>query len=157
MTLHPQSTFSIPEETARVAKAAFRKGNPYLTLRDEMGPIFDDEQFASLFEPRGRPVESPGFLALVSVVQYAENLSDRQVAEAVRSRIDLKYWLGLELTDPGFDYSLLSDFRNRLLSDDASLPGLFDHVLGLFKARGLLKERGKQRTDRPIFWRPCAT
>lgn len=147
MTLHPQPIFPVPEETARVARAAFPKGNPYLTLRDELGPIFSDAQFAPLFEPCGRAAESPGFLAMVSVVQFAENLTDRQVAEAVRSRIDLKYLLGLELSDPGFDYTLLSDFRQRLLSDPASLPPLLDIFLELFKARGLVKARGKQRTD----------
>ena len=81
-------------------------------MRDEMGVFFSDEQFADLFSPRGQPALSPCRLALVTIMQYAENLTDRQAADAVRGRIDWKYALGLELTDPGFNYSVLSESRN---------------------------------------------
>ncbi len=148
MSLHPQSNDTIPAETVRVAKSAFPKGNPYLTIRDELGALFRDDQFAALFGRLGRPVESPGMLALASVVQFAENLSDRQMAEAVRSRIDLKYLFGLELDDAGFDYSLLSDFRGWWVREAGeALPSLLDRLLAVFVERGLVKARGKQRTD----------
>ena len=118
MSMKIEAETKIPEDTARVAHAAFPKGNPYLTLRDQLGEAYKGEDFASLFSHQGRSAESPGLLALVSVLQFAEGLSDRQAADSVRSRIDWKYLLGLELTDAGFDYSLLSDFRTRLRIND---------------------------------------
>ena len=147
MCLHPHDFSVVPEETARIAQVVFRKGNPYLVLRDELGVIYRDETFDPLFaSSRGRPAESPGNLALVTVVQHLENLSDRQAAEAVRSRIDLKYLLGLELDDTGFDYTLLYEFRQRLLENEAEQQ-LLSALLQLLRERKLLKERGKQRTD----------
>jgi transposase len=83
----------VPDETVRVAKAAFPKGNPYLTLRDELGPIFSDLDFAGLFSNTGQPAVAPWQLALITIMQFRENLSDRQTADAVRSRIDWKYLL----------------------------------------------------------------
>ena len=90
--------------------------------------------------------ESPWRLALVTIMQFAENLTDRQAADAVRSRIDWKYALGLELTDAGFHFSVLSDFRARLVAHEAT-EQLLNAVLARFKAKGLIKVRGKQRTD----------
>ena len=113
MTLHPTPVTPIPEETARVARAAVPKGNVYLQMRDVLGTIYSDEHFADLFARRGRPAVPPWRLALVTVMQFAEGLSDRQAAEAVRVRIDWKYALGLDLADPGFDYSVLTEFRAR--------------------------------------------
>lgn len=147
MTLHARDRFNIPEETARVARAAFPKGNVYMTMRDELGFWYKDSDFASLFtSSQGRPAESPGRLALVTVMQYAEGLADRQAAEAVRSRIDWKYALGLELTDPGFDFSVLSEFRDRVIAGGAENQ-LLDDMLKRFRELGLLKARGRQRTD----------
>jgi transposase len=146
MSLHPEPIGSIPEETARVAKAAFPKGNPYMKMRDEFGTFYQDEDFENLFPRRGQPAENPWRLALVMVMQFAEGLSDRQTADAVRARIDWKYALGLELSDPGFDYSILSEFRDRLLEGSAE-DLLLDKMLERFKAKGYLKARGKQRTD----------
>jgi transposase len=103
----------------RVARAAFPHGNASLTLRDVLGTIFADEDFAPLFPSCGQPGLSPWRLALVTLMQFRENLADRQAAEAVRARIDWKYLLGLELTDPGFDVSVLSEFRDRLLAGSA--------------------------------------
>jgi transposase len=88
MSLHPQPIQSVPEETARVARAAFPRGNPYLTLRDHIGPIFADEDFASFFPSCGQSGLPPWRLALVTILQFRENLADRQAAEAVRARID---------------------------------------------------------------------
>ncbi len=138
---------SIPQETVRVAQAAFRTPNVYMVMRDQLGVLYHDSEFAPLFSSlRGRPAESPGVLALVTVMQFAEGLTDRQAAEAVRARIDWKYALGLELTDTGFDYTLLTDFRTYLLTTNR-VQRLLDDMLDRFKALGLLKARTKQRTD----------
>jgi transposase len=147
MSLRPDPIGPVPAETARVAQAIFKKkGHRYLRLRDELGAIDTDELFAELFPAQGQPAETPWRLALVTVVQCAEGLSDRQVAEAVRSRIDLKYLLGLELADEGFDFSVLAEFRARLLEGGAAHV-LLDALLERCRALGLLKPRGKQRTD----------
>jgi transposase len=146
MSLRPAPLEPVPEHTARVARAAFPKGNPYLTLRDELGTIFRDDDFATLYAHEGQPGLAPWRLALVTVLQFRETLADRQAAEAVRARIDWKYLLGLELTDPGFDFSVLSEFRRRLLADEAE-ERLLDTLLERCRALGLLKARGRQRTD----------
>jgi len=146
MSLKPQETHPIPEETIRVAHAAFPKGNAIMRLRDHLGPIYSDEQFTALFPPDGQPAHSPGQLALVTVLQFAEGLSDRQAADAVRARIDWKYALALPLDDPGFDASVLCEFRGRLLAGGAEMQ-LFETLLLLLREQGLLKARGKQRTD----------
>lgn len=137
---------AIPAETRRVAQAAFPKGCLAMTLRDEFGMIFSDAQFADLFPERGQPAASPARLAFVTVLQFVEGLPDRQAADAVRGRIDWKYALGLELTDPGFDFSILCEFRARLLAGAAE-ERLLTCLLELFQARGLLKAGGRQRTD----------
>src|SRR5579871_2378183 len=138
MSLKPHSLSPIPEETERVARAAFPHGNVCLMLRDEFGALFTDEQFADLFPTRGQPAEAPWRLALVTILQFVEDLSDRQAAEAVRSRIDWKYLLGLELTDPGFDFSVLSEFRTRLVAGGAS-ERLLTTFLEQCQAHGWLK------------------
>jgi transposase len=146
MSLKPEELGPIPEETARVARAAYPKGNVFMHMRDVLGTIYQDEVFAHLFSHTGQPAEAPWRLALVTVMQFAEGLSDRQAADAVRGRIDFKYALGLELTDPGFDHTVLSEFRARLVVGNAEQL-LLDAMLTLFKERGWLKARGKQRTD----------
>jgi len=146
MSLHPHLIEPVPEETARVARAAFPKGHPYLTFRDALGTIFQDEDFAALFPVWGQPGLPPWRLALVTIMQFRENLADRQAAEAVRARIDWKYLLSLELTDPGFDFSVLSEFRDRLLAGSAE-ELLLDKLLERCRAMGWLKARGPQRTD----------
>ena len=92
MSLEYQPISPLPAETTHVAKAAFPKGNAYLTVRDELGPIFSDLDFVSLFSQTGQPAVPPWRLALITLMQFRENLSDRQTADAVRSRIDWKYW-----------------------------------------------------------------
>jgi transposase len=146
MTLHSHNEFSIPEETARVARAAYPKGNLYMHMRDALGTIYQDESFAHLFPANGRPAEAPWRLAFITVVQFLEGLPDRQAADAVRGRIDLKYALGLELGDSGFDFSILSDFRKRLVEGEAEHL-LLDAMLTVFKEQGWLKERQRHRTD----------
>jgi transposase len=146
MSMHPREHLQIPEATVAVAQAAFPKGCLAMRVRDALGEVFADDQFAAAFGVRGRPGEAPGLLALVTVLQFAENLTDRQAADAVRGRIDWKYALALELADPGFDFTVLSGFRARLLEH-----GLEERVLDLLLQRciacGLVKSGGRQRTD----------
>lgn len=146
MSLQPQPIGPVPEETVRIARAAFPKGNLYITLRDEIGTLYSDFDFAALYPTHGQPTVSPWRLALICVMQFIEDLSDRQAAEAVRSRIDWKYVLGLELTNPGFDFSVLCEFRARLVAGGIEQQ-LLDTLLQQFKERGWIKERGLQRTD----------
>src|SRR5438132_2140940 len=146
MSLRPQPLAPVPDETARVARAAFPKGNPYLILRDTLGTMFQDDSFTDLYAHDGQPGVAPWRLALVTILQFRETLADRQAAEAVRARIDWKYLLGLELTDPGFDFSVLSEFRDRLLAGEAA-ERLLEPLLARCRALGVLKARGQQRTD----------
>lgn len=146
MSLHPRPLPPVPEATARVAQRAFRRGNPYLTLRDRLGAIFVDADFLSLYGHRGAPATSPAVLALVTVLQYMEHLTDIQAADAVRSRVDWKYLLGLPLEDDGFDASTLSEFRARLVEGGA-VDSLLDRVLARLQEDGLLRTRGRARTD----------
>jgi transposase len=117
-----------------------------MEMRDELGAIYRDEAFRHLFPKRGQPAETPWRLALITVMQFAEGLSDRQAADAVRGRIDWKYALSLELDDPGFDSSVLSEFRTRLIEGGEGQL-LLDTLLTRFRELGLLKARGRQRTD----------
>src|SRR3954469_10578818 len=146
MSLRPLPAGSTPAETRRVAHAAFPKGTLCLRIADELGPLYRDDQFADLFPTRGQPAASPARLALTSVLQYVEGLSDRQAADAVRGRIDWKYALALELTDPGFDHTVLSEFRSRLVHGQAELQ-LLDTLLQRCRELGLIRPRGRQRTD----------
>ena len=146
MSLQPCPVPPVPELTSRIARAAFPKGNPYLRLRDELGTFFHDGDFADLYPRRGQPALPPWRLALVTVMQFAEDLSDRQAADAVRGRIDWKYALGLELDDPGFDFSVLCEFRGRLTTGGAERL-LLEQMLEACKVRRLLKARARQRTD----------
>ena len=146
MCLHTTEIGAVPEETARVAKAVFRRGHPYLRLRDTLGTFYTDAAFAALYPQRGQPALPPWRLALVSVLQVLEGLADRQAAEMVRGRIDWKYLLGLEMTDPGFDYSVLSEFRDRVLAGGAEAQ-LLDQVLARLEAADLFAPGGRQRTD----------
>jgi transposase len=144
--LRPQPVESVPSETLRVAQAAFPKGHRYLRLADELGTLFTDTLFVDLFPTHGQPALAPWRLALITILQFAEGLSDRQTADAVRSRIDWKYVLHLELTDPGFDASVLCEFRTRLISGAAEQV-LFDTLLNWCREQQLLKAGGRQRTD----------
>ena len=110
MSVQPRPWPEVPEQTAAVARAAFPKGTLAMRVREELPGLFADEQFVSAFGLRGKPGISPGQLALVTVLQFVENLTDRQAADAVRGRIDWKYALGLELSDPGFDHTVLTGF-----------------------------------------------
>src|SRR5919202_3195701 len=146
MSLRPVPIGEIPTETVRVARAAFPKGTVVTQLRDEFSALYRDEDFSRFYPKRGQPAFPPWRLALVTVLQFLEHLSDRQAADAVRARIDWKYLLGLELSDPGFDASVLSEFRTRLVAGGLE-QRLLDALLTLCRARGWLRAGGRQRTD----------
>ncbi len=137
---------TIPEETARLARTICPKGTLYMHIRDQLGIIYENRSFADLFSTRGQPAEAPWQLALVCIFQFIEGLTDRQAAEAVQQRIDWKYALALELPDAGFDFSVLSKFRTRLVAGGSEIQ-LFEVMLDHLKTQGLLKARGRQRTD----------
>jgi transposase len=144
--MRPRPVPQVPEQTVLVARAAFPKGSLAMSVRDELGAVFVDEQFAQAFGARGAPAESPGALALVTALQYVENLTDRQAGLMVARAIDWKYALGLELGDPGFDPSVLSKFRARLVAHGLERQ-VFDAMLEVLAAKGLVGAGGKQRSD----------
>jgi transposase len=146
MSMQPQTRFRIPKQTARVAHAAFPNSNLYLQMADTLGFLYQDADFAALFPLSGQPAYSPARLALATVLQFAEGLSDRQAAHALRCRIDWKYALALELTDPGFDHTVFSEFRSRLVAGGSELL-LLDKLLTKLQEMKLLKAHTRQRTD----------
>jgi transposase len=146
MSLKPLPIPPVPEEIARVAHAVFPHGNVFIQLRDTLGTIYSDETFADLFPTHGQPAFAPWRLALVTVFQFLEGLTDRQAADAVRDRVAWKYALSLELTDPGFDHTVLSEFRSRLVAGNAE-QRLLDLLLERCREGGWLKARGRQCTD----------
>jgi transposase len=146
VSLHPMPWPEVPALTAQVARAAFPKGNLAMRIRDELGAVYEDERFTAAFGVRGRPGISPGQLMMVTVLQFSENLTDRQAAEAVRDRVSWKYALGLGLDDSGFDASVLSEFRGRLVEGELATLAL-DALLERLAAEGLVKAGGRARTD----------
>jgi transposase len=146
MSLPLQSCDAIPAETARVARAAFPHSTRFMQMRDHLGTIYNHTAFEALYPPCGKPAEAPWRLALITVMQFAADLSDRAAATAVRSRIDWKYALSLDLTDPGCHYSVLAKFRKCLVAGKAEQV-LLDAILDRLQERGLLKASGRARTD----------
>lgn len=146
MSLRPQPHLAVPAETAKVARAIFPKGNLWITMADRFSSFLCDQDFSPLFSSQGQPGASPLRLALVTILQYIEGLTDRQAADAVRSRIDWKYLLCLKLTDKGFDHSVLSEFRTRLITQQAESL-VFDQLLTWCQQQGWLQARSRQRTD----------
>jgi transposase len=148
MSLASHAVHPIPEETRRVAQAAFPRPSRCRQRRERWGTIDDAAAVRALYPPRGPPAEAPGRLAFVTVRPCADALTDRQAAAAVRSRIDWKYALGLERTDAGFHYSVLATFRTRLVTGGAE-PLRLDGMLTRVHACGLLQAGGRARTDAP--------
>jgi transposase len=146
MSLQPQGLEPIPQATSRLAHKSSPKGTAIMRLRDALGPIYQDEAETSLFPRRGRPAEAPWRLALVTVFQALENLSDRQAAQMVALRMDWKYALSLAPEDEGFDYTVLSQFRQRLIEQGAE-ELVLEPLLAVCREHGWLKAGGKQRTD----------
>ncbi|MFJ2884387.1 transposase [Streptomyces sp. NPDC086796] len=136
----------IPELTVRVARASNPRGTTAMAIRDHLNGLWSDEDFEEWYPRDGKPGLSPAQLATVSVLQFLLELSDRQAAESVRNRIDFKYALGMELEDAGFHHSVLADFRERL-AEEGRADKLLDLALEKIRAIGLVRERGRQRTD----------
>jgi transposase len=146
MSLRPEPLPPVPDATAAAVRAAFPKGNLSVDLRAAFGTLSNDQLFADLSPPEGRPVDVPPWrLALMMVRPYIAGLTARQAADAVRRCMDWQYALSLDLPDPGCDFTLLHDFRERLLAHDAT-QRLLDTFLTACKARGWINARGTQRT-----------
>ena len=146
MTMAPRQAQGIPNDTVELVRAVYPEGNEYIRLRDELGEVFRDEQFADLYVAQGQAALAPAVLAWVTVLQFKEGWSDREAANAVRGRIDVKYLLGLELRHQGFHHSALGAFRARLVENSAEAR-LLDELLAVCRARGFVKAGGRQRTD----------
>jgi transposase len=128
-------------------KYAGKKKAPLaVTMRDRLGEWMKDDLFAAAFGVRGRPGYPPAMLAMVTVLQFAYDLGDRETAEAVETRQDWQYALGLPLDFGGFDHTVLSEFRIRVAERGLEEAAL-DALLARLAAEGLIKARGKQRTD----------
>jgi transposase len=146
MSLQPRRVPDVPADTARAARAAFPRGSLAIRVRDELGEVWSDQRFQGLFGVRGRPGISPAQLMIVLVLAVAEDLTDRQAAEMVRRAIDWKYALGLGLADPGFDFTVLSEFRARLVAGSMETEAL-DVLLARLGELGLVGPGGRQRSD----------
>lgn len=174
MSIQPRTGHDIPEATSTLAKKILPEGNMYMRVRDELGEIFTDEQFATLFAVRGQPALAPGRLALITLFQFAEGLSDRQAAEAVRFRIDWKYCHSSGYTVP----HVVTQSRPPIVTQSVppvvtqSVPLVFTPstplgCLSLWLHSGTLpahRKRGRTREEKmethhhgyPNFVRPCA-
>jgi len=146
MCLKAQDPWPMPKETAEIGEKILKPGSVYKLVGDEIFAQFRDADFADLYSPEGKPAISPVILAFVTIFQFIEKYPDRQAAEAMRMRIDWKYALHLPLDYQGFDFSVLSEFRDRLIEQDA-VQRVFIRMVRIFQTWGLIKERGKQRTD----------
>ena len=146
MSLKPKAMGSIPEMTCRIGQQILKPENVYRQMGEKYADVVRDEDFVKMYSHLGQPAISPARLAMVVVMQAMEGVSDRVAAEMVRTRIDWKYALHLELEDHGFDASVLSEFRQRIVSQEAERK-VFDAFVNRFQEEGLLKGRGLQRTD----------
>lgn len=144
--MKPRTSDQIPEDTRQLGQILLKPDNVMRLIGERLSEFVHDDDFADLYPPEGRPAVWPGLLALVTVLQWAEALSDRQAAYAVVTRVDWKYTLHLPLHYVGFDYSVLSEFRQRLLVYQAE-SRVFEKLLEQLKALGLVRGRGIQRTD----------
>jgi transposase len=146
MSLQPRRLPEVPADTAGAARAAFPRGSLAIRIRDELGEVWSDQRFQSLYGVRGKPGISPAQLMIVLVLAMTENLTDRQAGDMVRRAIDWKYALGLGLADPGFDFTVLSEFRARLITGSMETEAL-DVLLARLVELGLVKAGGRARSD----------
>jgi len=146
VSLTPKPIGPIPEDTLLVGQQVLSEDNLYRIIGEQYAEVVKDEDFADFYSHTGQPGYSPARLSLITVLQAMEHLSDRVAIHMVRTRIDWKYALHLPLNDPGFDPSVLCEFRGRLVEGEAERK-FFDALLEKFKEKGLLKGRGMQRTD----------
>lgn len=146
MSYHPQPITPVPDETSRIARAVFPTGTLAMALREDLADLYTDEDFVDRFAARGQAAACPWRLAVVTILQFLAGLTDRQAADAVRSRIDWKYLLGLAITDTGCHFTVLHAFRTRLIAGRAELR-LLTIMLERLQRDGLLKARGRQHTS----------
>lgn len=149
MSVQPQAWPQPDEQVAAAIRAMYggtRQRPLPVRVRDELGELFPDAEFAEAFGTRGKPGWSPGRLAMVTVLQMAQDLTDRQTADEVRTNLAWKYCLGLALDDAGFDASVLSEFRSRVVAHQME-EKVLDLLLARLKDKNLLAAGGKQRTD----------
>lgn len=146
MSFKPQPPRPMPEDLAVIGAKVLAADSPYRLIGDQLYAHYDEADFADLYSAEGKPAISPVILSFVTAFQYMENLPDRAAAEGLRVRIDWKYALHLPLDYPGFDYSVLSEFRDRLMEHGAETRVL-EQLLQQLQALGLIKRRGRQRSD----------
>lgn len=151
MVLRPVAVGEIPQATAVLAWKVHPRGTDEMRVRDELGPLFADEDFtagafAGMYPERGQPAISPALLAMVTVLQFQHRLSDRDAVAAMADRISWKYAMGLELESTGVDASVLCEFRARL-AESSRADALFDVMIEKLKGAGLVRARGRARTD----------
>jgi transposase len=146
MSFKPEPPRPMPEELARLGPRLLRPDSPYRLIGDQLYEQYDEADYVDLYHPEGKPAVSPVLLSFVTAFQYMEGLSDRAAAEAVRVRLDWKYALHLPLDYEGFDFSVLSEFRDRLIKHQAEAR-LFERLLDQLRDLGLIKRRGRQRSD----------
>lgn len=146
MTMRSRDLCQMPPDTAAVGQKLLRESNRYRIIGDHLADLLQDEQFAEMYEATGRQAISPSLLGLVTLFQFLENVPDREAAEMVVVRLDWKYALHLSVAYPGFDFSCLCYFRQRVLAHQQEAL-LFETILAKVKALGFIKKRGKQRTD----------
>jgi transposase len=146
MSLKPQPPRPMPEETANVVGSLLPTDSPYKLVGDELYEQYNEADYVDLYHTEGKPGISPVDLAFVTAFQFMENLSDREAAEALRLRLNWKYALHLPLDYAGLNYSVLSEFRDRVIEHQAEAR-VFESVLKQLQTLGLIKRRGRQRTD----------
>jgi len=136
----------MPEETGRIGQQLLEENNTYRLIGDKLFAKLNEQEFIDLYPSNGQPGLSPVILAFVTVFQFIEKLPDRQAAESLRMRMDWKYALHLPLAYAGFNFSVLSEFRDRLIAGEAE-GRVFEVLVAQIREMGLIKEHGKQRTD----------
>jgi len=146
MCLKIQSPWPMPAETERIGRKLLKENDVYRLIGDRLFEQLNEEEYADLYSAEGKPGISPILLAFLSVFQFMEKLADRQAVNALRMRLDWKYALHLPLEYEGFDFSVLSEFRDRLIKGQAE-GRVFEKLVKQIREMGLIKEHGKQRTD----------
>jgi len=146
MSFKPKPPRSMPKELAELGSKLLAPSNPYRMVGERLYEQYEEADFADWYCAEGKPALSPVLLGFVTAFQYMENLSDREAADAVRVRLDWKYALHLSLDYPGFNFSVLSEFRERVIAHESEAR-MFDRLLEQLQGLGLIKQRGRQRTD----------
>lgn len=146
MSFKPRAPRPMPDDLARLGPKLLRCDSPYRLVGEQLYEQYDEADYVDLYHPEGKPAVSPVLLSFVTAFQYMEGLGDRAAAEAVRVRLDWKYALHLPLDYEGFNFSVLSEFRDRVIEHQAEAR-LFERLLEQLRDLGLIKRRGRQRTD----------